>query len=100
MRVGKIDVTKIAKEHLFVGTKGKYLDIMLHENRDGKDDYGNDGFITQSVSKEAKAQGVKGPIIGNWRKLEPRAGARGAAPVKEKAPKVEGGDDDSDSVPF
>ncbi|MCG3776919.1 MAG: hypothetical protein JW395_3791 [Nitrospira sp.] len=100
MRVGKIDVKKISKEHLYVGEKCTYLDIMLHENNEGKDRFGNDGFITQSVSKEAKAQGIKGPIIGNWRKLEPRGGTIGAAPVKEKAPKVEGGDDDSDSVPF
>jgi len=88
MRVGKIDVKKISKEHLYVGAKGTYLDIMMHDNRDGRDDYGNDGFITQSVSKEAKAQGIKGPIIGNWRKLEPRAGSRPAAQprVQENAP--------------
>jgi hypothetical protein len=101
MRVGKIDVKKISKEHLYVGAKGTYLDIMMHDNTDGKDDYGNDGFITQSVSKEAKQRGEKGPIIGNWRKLDPRPGTRGAAPVKEKAPKVEGeGEGESDPLPF
>lgn len=100
MRVGKIDVTKIAKEHLFVGTKGKYLDIMLHENRDGRDDYGNDGFITQSVSKEAKAQGVKGPIIGNWRKLEPRSGTRASTPNQAPAPTAEVAADDGSGLPF
>ena len=29
------------------------------------DQYGQNGMIVQSVSKEEKAQGVKGPILGN-----------------------------------
>jgi hypothetical protein len=100
MRVGKIDVTKIAKEHLFVGTKGKYLDIMLHENNEGKDRFGNDGFITQSVSREAKAQGIKGPIIGNWRKLDPRPGTRGAAPAQAQAPAAVDEPETGSDLPF
>ena len=98
MRVGKIDVTKIAKEHLFIGQKGKYLDIMMHDNKDGRNDYGDDGFITQSVSKEAKQQGIKGPIIGNWRKLDPRPGTRTEKPAKEKAAAASG--DDLEDAPF
>lgn len=73
MKVAKINVTKILKEHLFTGKNGaKYLDIALHDNRDGTDQYGNDGFITQSVSKEARERGEKGPIIGNWKELQSR----------------------------
>ena len=62
----KIDVTKIDKAHLFQGKKGNYLDAALH---DKKNDFGDDGFITQGVSKEARERGEKGPIIGNWRFL-------------------------------
>lgn len=69
----KIDVRKIAKEHLFQGTKGTYLDVTLLENKNGPDEYGNDGFIVQDVSKEAREAGVKGPIIGNWKHLQPKA---------------------------
>lgn len=69
MIVLKIDVTKIDKNHLFVGKSGKYLDCILNENRDGPDQYGNAGFIAQSVSKEAKASGVRGPIIGNYKEI-------------------------------
>lgn len=63
----KIDVTKIDKTALFEGKKGKYLDITLFENRDGTDQYGNDGFIVQEISKERRDKGEKGPILGNWK---------------------------------
>lgn len=70
MKIAKIDVTKIDKAHLFKGNKGTYLDLVLMENKDGPDKFGNDGFCVQGVSKEARAQGVKGPIIGNWKHVE------------------------------
>jgi len=62
---GKIDVTKIPKDKIFVGTKGKYVDFSLMQNRDGTDQYGNDFFIVLDVGKEARERGEKGPIIGN-----------------------------------
>ena len=68
----KIDVKKIAKEHLFHGAKGTYLDLALFDNKDGKGDYGDDGFIAQEVTKEKREAGVKGPIIGNWRHVATR----------------------------
>ena len=86
MKVAKIDVTKIKKEHLFSGKNGaKHLDIAIHENRDGTDQYGNDGFITQSVSKEARERGEKGPIIGNWKELAPRTPKAESDHVKAKS---------------
>lgn len=94
MKSAKIDVTKILKEHLFAATSGaKYLDITLIENRDGPDKYGNDGFITQSVSKEARERGEKGPIIGNWKRITPKK----AAPAKPAPSQTEQPDDD---IPF
>lgn len=69
MLVAKINVKAILKEHLFAGSKNTYLDIAFHDNRDGEDIYGNLGFITQSVSKEARDRGEKGPIIGNWKEV-------------------------------
>lgn len=65
----KIDVKKINKDLLFVGQKGTYMDLSLLENRDGTDQYGNDGMIVQDVPKEAREAGEKGPIIGNWREV-------------------------------
>ena len=63
----KLDVTKIDKTMLFKGTKGTYCDITLMDNRDGTDQYGNDGFIVQDVGKEKREKGIKGAILGNWK---------------------------------
>ena len=68
-----INTAKIDKNHLFEGKTGKFLDIALMESKSGKDKYGNDGFVTQSISKEARARGERGPIIGSWKKLESRS---------------------------
>ena len=61
----KLDVSKIDKERLFKGAKGTYLDITSFIDLDQLDQYGNSGMVTQDVTKEEKAQGVKGPILGN-----------------------------------
>ncbi len=82
----KIDVTKILKEHLFVGQKGKYLDVQLIENKAGRDKYGNDGFVVQRVSKEARESGVKGPILGNWKRRDFAPSAPAEAPATTPTP--------------
>ena len=61
----KIDVSKIDKNRLFKGAKGTYLDATVFIDIDQKDQYENNGMITQDVSKEERDQGVKGPILGN-----------------------------------
>ena len=66
----KIDVSKIDKSKLFVGKNGnKYLDAQVFIDLDENDQYGNNGMITQAVSKEERASGVKGNILGNSRKF-------------------------------
>ncbi len=92
----KIDVKKIAKAHLFVGAKGTYLDITLMEkDGGGVDEYGNAGFVSQSVTKEARERGERGPIIGNYRLI---AQKKPAAPPRPQAdPDL---DVAPDSIPF
>lgn len=63
----KIDVTKIDKELLFEGKKGKYLDATVFINPDEANEYGDHGMIRQDVSKEAREAGEKGAILGNAR---------------------------------
>lgn len=60
----RLDVTKIDKAKLFKGEKGTYLDIVLLM-RDQPDAYGNHGMVVQQVTKEERAAGVKGAILGN-----------------------------------
>lgn len=63
----KIDVMKIVRERLFQGAKGaKYLDaVVFIDNEKGQ--FGDNGMIVQDVSKEEKANGIKGEILGNCR---------------------------------
>jgi hypothetical protein len=96
----KIDVKKIAKEHLFPGAKGTYLDLALMENKDGKGEYGDDGFIVQEVTKEKREAGVKGPIIGNWRHVEVKGRDVPASEAMKKRDNQASEPDDCDEIPF
>ena len=60
----KLDVTKIHKDAIYVGQKGKYITVSVFVN-DEKDDYGNYGMIRQNLGKERREAGEKGPILGN-----------------------------------
>lgn len=63
-----IDVTKIDKARLYTGKKGTYLNATVII-RDEPDQYGNDGFIAEEVSKEEREAGKKGTILGNVKRL-------------------------------
>lgn len=68
MKVGinvRIDVTKIDKSRLYKGAKGTYLDLSTYVDTENKDQYDNNGFISQSTTKEERDAGVKTPILGN-----------------------------------
>lgn len=67
MIVIKLDVSKIDKTKIFVGAKGKYLDLVLVDNKSGVDQYGNSGFIAHSTTKEERLAGVRGQIVGNFK---------------------------------
>jgi hypothetical protein len=92
-----INVTKIDKSHLIEGKAGKYLELILNENRNGPDQYGNDGFVTQGVSKAAREAGQRGPIVGNYRTVG--AKQKQAAPANPQ-PIPFDKLDNQDDVPF
>ena len=103
----KLDVTKIDKEKLFKGQKGTYLDATVFIDVDQKDQYDNNGMITQSAEK-----GEKGNILGNckvfWSNgLDDSGSRQGSAPPPQAATQqvrswhevVNAFDDDS-QIPF
>lgn len=68
MKVGisvKIDVSKIDKSRLYKGAKGTYLDLTTFVDTVEQDQYENNGFISQSLTKEERDAGHKTPILGN-----------------------------------
>ena len=69
MKIGisiKLDVMKIDKARLFAGKNGaKYLDLTTFIDTDNPSQYGDHGFISQSVSKEERDNKVQTAILGN-----------------------------------
>jgi|DEB0MinimDraft_6_1074348.scaffolds.fasta_scaffold00723_9 hypothetical protein len=100
-----IDVTKIDKNLLYKGNKGTYLNAVVFIDIDQKDQYDNNGMITQKVGKDAP----KGNILGNckvfWKdNLGGRGGATEASGnpnahqgVQQPSPSADQFDDD---IPF
>lgn len=82
----KIDVTKIEKDRLFKGKKGTYLDASVLVDLDQQGKYGDNGMITQEISKEEREAGEMGAILGNclvvWRETaqEPAGPDEGDGP--------------------
>lgn len=98
----KIDVSNIDKNRLFKGNKGTYLDATVFIDIDQKDQYDNNGMITQDVTKAEKDQGVKGNILGNcqvfWSDAQQAPQQQPYAPQQAQQSLKQF--DDSDSIPF
>jgi len=93
------------KGNLHVGAKGTYCGLTLMDNRDGRDQYGNDGFVVQDVGKERREAGEKGAILGNWKDLDgdgQRQGRDVSAPeaTGKRVTNETQPDDDCDEIPF
>ncbi len=101
----RIDVTKIPKEAIYVGEKGKYLSVDIWIN-DEDDNYGNDCSINIQQSKEERESKAKKVYIGNGKTKFGFDGAKQAAPVSNQKPGVvtapagDWDDADDDSIPF
>jgi hypothetical protein len=67
----KIDRTKIDRKAVYIGKKGEYYTFTLMDNKSGRDEYGQDGFVVLDIGKERRMAGEKGPIVGNWNHVGP-----------------------------
>jgi hypothetical protein len=95
INVTKIDKSAI-KDHK---SGGKYLALTLMENKNGPDQYGNDGYVVQDIGKARREAGERGPIIGNWKHV----GGFTKRPTvpQEKAPAAKSEwDNDAEEIPF
>jgi len=98
MKIGvnlKVDVSKLDKSRFFQGKKGTYVDLTTFIDTENTGEYGDNGTIAQSTSKEERQSGFKLPICGNVRVFykadddEP--------PANQEAPGLPMDDDD---IPF
>ena len=51
-----IKTEKLEKEHIIQGKSGKIVAVVLFENKDGKGQYGDDGFVVQSANSKPKQE--------------------------------------------
>lgn len=104
----RINVLNIAKQHLYKGAKGTYLDCAVWPNKNGADDYGFTHRVVQEVSREAREAGEKGPIIGNLAMPEQEQQQQSRPPQRErewskpepKGEAVTADGMDEDDIPF
>ena len=86
-----IDLTKVPKDKVFVGKKGKYLPITITIN-DELDQFGNQGPVVVEQTKEEREAKVAKTYLGNvrvvWTNGE-NVDTSSGAPAKETAPKTE-----------
>jgi hypothetical protein len=62
-----IDLDRINEARIFTGKTGRrYLSFILI---DGPDQYGNAGHVVHSISREERAGGGKGEVVGTWKHL-------------------------------
>lgn len=95
----KIDVKKLLKEHFFQG-KGTalYADLILIPTPTSA--YNDSHMVCQSLPKELRDQGKKGPIVGNAKILKSggsKPQQRSTPPAEQRPPAQNGADED---VPF
>jgi hypothetical protein len=91
---------------IYMTEKTASMDVTLMDNRDGPDQYGNDGFATLDLGKDRRLAGERGPILGNWKDLD--LGGSGNqrqgrdVPASEAVRKRDNGGSEAgdDSIPF
>lgn len=101
MLVIKIDVTKIPRDKIFQGKKGKYVDFVIFENEQ-PDNYGNTHTVSIAKTKEERAANAKTIYCGSGKIIETRS-----QPARQQTTRLGHSaesrppeDDDPDSVPF
>ena len=115
-----IKVNRLDKSAFFKGKNGDtYCSVILWENRDGADDYGNTHSIKQDLGKDRKGEksdyvGNAKPIGGDFGQPNQHSRAGRDVPANEarykqsqgttnaKGPVTDNGadDDDDSSIPF
>lgn len=97
-----LNLSLVDPKRLYKGRKGEYLSAVLHLTP-VVDQYGNNGFIVESVSKEERQAGQRGTILGNAKIITP-AGEANVAPqvtaYTTPAPAADPAKYDDDDLPF
>lgn len=89
---------EITNSPLFHGKAGAiYLDAVFHEKAN---EYGDDGFLAESLSKAAREKGEKGAILGNWKYMPSRDNPLPERPARSTRSAQQTPTDDGEDIPF
>jgi len=98
-----IDVTKLDKTRFYQGKKGTYANLTVFVDSE-QSQYGDNGIISEQLSKEEREQKLQLPIIGNAKIFYTKDADNFAqqktqqtAPAHHETPPIEDFDDD---IPF
>ena len=104
MKIGfnlSIDVSKLDKSRFFKGKKGTYAKLTCFIDTEETSQFGDNGTITQELSKEDRDNGIKLPILGNakifWKDGQSGQQSKGR---KQQNNQNNGYDDEPGSIPF
>ncbi len=99
----QIDVTKLDKARFYKGEKGTYCNLTTLVDIDVADQYGNNGFITQSKNKDEPKE-LQLPILGNnkivWRENQEQVHQQGMQQAQQAVNNSVPDFDDSEKIPF
>ena len=65
----KVDVTKLNKDKFFVGQKGTYANLVVAENRDGENQYGDTHYVYEQQSKEEREAKTDKNYVGKGKQF-------------------------------
>ena len=93
---------------IYMTEKTASMDVTLMDNKNGQDDYGNDGFATLDLGKDRRLAGERGPILGNWADLDrgqrqgPGRDVSAAEATRRTAPAqaMQPDDEEDETIPF
>ena len=97
-----IDLTKIPKDKIINGAKGKYLPITITLN-DEVDQFGNQGPVIVQQTKEEREAKTEKVYLGNVKVVWTNDNNVGVAPKQQAAPPVTAGSATAapvDDLPF
>ena len=101
-----LDVTKIPRDKIIPGKKqrpdgsvGKYVDLVLFANRDGRDQYGNDGAVCLGQSKDEREAKTPKVYLGNYKDTDNQPRERDSNPPGRPGGSPARAEDEPD-IPF
>ena len=85
---GSIDLTKVPKDRIIVGKKGKYINVAITVN-DEEDQFGNFGPIIVDQTKEEREAKAPKTYLGNVRVVSSNGTFPSPTPFEGGAPKAQ-----------